>query len=101
MVAVVLVIVAVVIVFLSVLGEVQFVLQPARASEDVRVVRILIALTGNLDLAKLVFRVQLCLALPLNVVSIKPPIMTRDHARLAAVGTPRTASHTLELGDGG
>ena len=39
---------------------------PTGASQDVRVVRILVAFTRNLDLPKLVLGIQLCLTLPLE-----------------------------------
>ena len=39
---------------------------PTGSSEDIRVVRVVVAFTGDLNPAKLVFRVQLSLTLPLQ-----------------------------------
>ena len=44
----------------------QYQAYPAGPPKDVRVIRIVIPLTGHLDAAKLVGRVHFCLALPLN-----------------------------------
>ena len=66
---------------------------PTRSLEDVGVVRIVVPLTGDLDPPKSVLSIHVCLALPLDIIAIRPPIQTLHHTGLegmAACSPPNT-----------
>lgn len=61
--------------------EVQFVTQPARAGQNVRIVGVIIAFASDFDFSELVVLAQFSFTLPLNVSSIPSSIIALNHFR--------------------